>query len=47
MGHLDFGSLMDKEENKEAFYIARFNPDLNKQVQSFHLTPYPMGTGIT
>ena len=36
-----------KRKIKEAFYIARFNPDLNKQVQSFHLTLYPMGTGIT
>ena len=36
-----------KRKIKEAFYIARFNPVLNKQVQSFHLTLYPMGTGIT
>ena len=36
-----------KRKIKEAFYIARFNPSLNKQVQSFHLTLYPMGTGIT
>ena len=36
-----------KSKIKEAFYIARFNPVLNKQVQSFHLTLYPMGTGIT
>ena len=28
---------------KEAFYIARFHP----QVQSFALTLFPMGTGIT
>ena len=36
-----------KRKIKEAFYIARFNPSLNKQVQSFHLTLHPMGTGIT
>ena len=27
---------------KEAFYIARIHPDLNKQVQSFHLTMFPV-----
>ena len=36
-----------KRKIKEAFYIARFKPVLNKQVQSFHLTLYPTGTGIT
>ena len=36
-----------KRKIKEAFYIARFKPVLNKQVQSFHLPLYPMGTGIT
>ena len=36
-----------KRKIKEAFYIARFKSVLNKQVQSFHLTLYPMGTGIT
>ena len=36
-----------KRKIKEAFHIARFKPVLNKQVQSFHLTLYPMGTGIT
>ena len=36
-----------KRKITEAFYIARFNPDQNKQVQSFHLTLYSMGTGIT
>ena len=30
----------------EAFYIARFHPELNKQVQSLHLTLFPMGTGL-
>ena len=32
---------------KEAFYIARFRPKLNKQVQSLDLTLFPMGTGVT
>ena len=27
-------------------YIARFRPELNKQVQSLYLTLFPMGTGI-
>ena len=27
---------------KEALYIARFRPELNKQVQSFDLTLFPM-----
>ena len=36
-----------KRRIKEAFYIARFRPELNKQVQSLDLTLFPMGTGIT
>ena len=36
-----------KRRIKEAFYIARFCPELNKQVQSLDLTLFPMGTGIT
>ena len=32
---------------KEAFYIARSRPELNKQVQALDLTLYPKGTGIT
>ena len=36
-----------KKRIKEAFYIARFRPELNKQVQSLDLTLFPMGTGIT
>ena len=31
---------------KEAFYIARFHLELNKQDQSFALTLLPMGTSI-
>ena len=31
---------------KEAFYIARFYPELNKQVQSFDLTLFPKGAGL-
>jgi len=36
-----------KRRIKEAFYIARFRPELNKQVQILELTLFPMGTGIT
>jgi len=36
-----------KRRIKEAFYIARFCPELNKLVQSLDLTLFPMGTGIT
>jgi len=36
-----------KRRIKEAFYIARFRPELNKQVQSLDLTLFPMGTGST
>ncbi|XP_078365461.1 uncharacterized protein LOC144649756 [Oculina patagonica] len=36
-----------KRRIKEAFYIARYHPELNKQVQSLDLTLFPMGTGIT
>ena len=32
---------------KEMFYLAHFHPELNKHVQSFDLTLFPMGTGIT
>ena len=35
-----------KRRIKEAFYIARFRPELNKRVQSLDLTSFPMGTGI-
>ena len=31
---------------KEVFYTVRFHPELDKQVQSFDLTLFPMGTGI-
>ncbi|KAL9964566.1 hypothetical protein ACROYT_G028222 [Oculina patagonica] len=33
-----------KRRIKEAFYIARYHPELNKQVQSLDLTLFPMGT---
>ena len=36
-----------KRRIKEALYIARFRPELNKQVQSLDLTLFPMRTGIT
>ena len=36
-----------KRKIKEAFYIARSRPELNKQVQALDLTLYPKGTGIT
>ena len=36
-----------KRRIKEAFYIARFRRELNKQVQSLDLTLFPMGTGVT
>ncbi|KAL9976568.1 hypothetical protein ACROYT_G013888 [Oculina patagonica] len=37
-----------KRRIKEAFcYIARYHPELNKQVQSLDLTLFPVGTGIT
>ena len=36
-----------KRRIKEGFYIARFHPDLNKQVQSFDLTLFTTGNGIT
>jgi len=32
---------------KEAFFIALFRPELNKQVQSLDLALFPMETGIT
>ena len=35
-----------KRRIRELFYIARFCPELNKQVQSLDLTLFPMGTGI-
>ena len=31
---------------KEVLYTVRFHPELDKQVQSFDLTLFPMGTGI-
>ncbi len=31
---------------KEVFYITRFHPELNKQVQSFWPNLFQMGTGI-
>ena len=37
MGSFNHCPFMVKKENKKAFYIARFRPELNKQV----------GTGIT
>ena len=37
-------SLMDEYENKRR---ARFHPELNKQVLSFDLALFTMGTGIT
>ena len=36
-----------KSRIKEVFHIARFRPELNKQVQSLDLTLFSMGTGIT
>jgi len=36
-----------KRRIKEAFYITRSHPELNKQVQAPDLTLFPKGAGIT
>jgi hypothetical protein len=36
-----------KRRITEKSYIARFHPELDKQVQSFQLTLLPMGIGVT
>ena len=36
-----------KRRIKDAFYIARFRPELNKQLQSLDVTLFLMGTDIT
>ena len=39
--------MVEKENKGQTFYIARFPPELNKQVQSLDLTVFPLGTRIT